>query len=275
MLNSTSKNIKTILARYHVSPKQSLGQHFLVNESVIKELVQTPNIQEEDLVLEIGTGFGAVTVPLAHQSKHVFTVEIEPHFLESFRREYPQFLDRVTLIPHNVLTLNIAEFFGKTSFDAVRYHVVGAVPYNITSPIIHKFLTDHPQPDTITLLIQKEVAEKVATHPPHGTYLSNFVSLMGTATIAKNNISPGAFFPTPRVQSAILTIDIHPKYPEIDPNVFSEYLHQGFKHPRKMLRQVLDESTLVGNDINPEARPQELSLSEWVKLFKHDVGIST
>lgn len=275
MLNSTSKNIKTILARYLVSPKHSLGQNFLINDRIIYELISTPDVKENDLILEIGTGFGAVTVPLAKRSRNVFSVDIEPLFHEAFRKEYPHLLNRVRLITHNVLNLNTQHLFQQAKFESVNYHVVGAIPYNITSPIIHKFLTENPQPKSITLLIQKEVAEKLTAQPPDATYLSNFVSFLGEAKIVKNNISPGAFFPAPRVLSAIVHIRVQPKYPNLSAGTFSEFLHQGFLHPRKMLRQVIDDETLERHGITPTQRPQELHLQDWVRLFTDDIGINT
>ncbi|MCA9397990.1 ribosomal RNA small subunit methyltransferase A, partial [candidate division WWE3 bacterium] len=231
MFQRSTKDIKTILARYHVSPKQSLGQHFLVNDQIIQQLVKSAQINENDIVLEIGMGFGAVTIPLAHKSKYIYSVEIEPTLIHSFRRENPQLMDRVIPVPHDILTLNVANLFEQRDFTSAKYHVVGAIPYNITSPIVHKFLTEHPLPHDITLLIQKEVAEKMVAQPPNASYLSNFVKFLGEGKISKNNVPPSAFFPPPRVLSAVIRIDVAPKYPDISPAAFSDFLHTGFQHP--------------------------------------------
>lgn len=262
-----TKDIKTNLAKYHLSPKQSLGQHFLVNQQTITHLVEAAEIKEEDLVLEIGTGFGAVTIPLTQRSKYVYSVEIEPALAHSFRRENPKSMGRVTPVVHDILTLNVADLFSQYDFNAVRYHVVGAIPYNITSPIVHKFLTEHPLPHDITLLIQKEVAEKMVAQPPNASYLSNFVKFLGEGKITRNNVPPSAFFPPPRVQSAVIRIDVKPKYPDISPAAFSDFLHTGFQHPRKMLRNIFDEQYLTEHNIEPTSRAQELALTDWITLF--------
>ncbi len=270
MLNRSTKDIKTILARYHISPQQSLGQNFLVNNILVDDFVQAAGIEDDDIVLEVGAGFGTVTIPLAKRAKHVFAVEVMPSLAQGLRREYPQYQQKLTVIQDDILKLTIAQLFQTAQFQATDYKVVGAIPYNITSPLIHKLLTQPPLPQSITLLIQKEVAEKAAAQPPNATYLSNFIEFMGTATIAKNNIPPSAFYPPPRIQSAILRIDLNPKYPGVDPEAFSQFLHKGFTFPRKMLKQIFDESHLIEKGINPTSRPQEVPLASWFALFQSE-----
>lgn len=270
MLNRSTKDIKAILARYHISPQQALGQNFLVSEMLVDEFVRAANIEADDIVLEVGAGFGMVTIPLVKKAKHVFAVEIMSTLAQGLKREHPQYQQKLTVIQSDFLKLDIAGLFQTTQFLATDYKVVGAIPYNITSPLIHKLLTHPPMPQSITLLIQKEVAEKAVAKIPNATYLSNFIEFMGTATIVKNNIPPSAFFPPPRVQSSVLHIDLDPKYPGVDSKTFSQFLHKGFTFPRKMLKQIFDENHLIRNGINPSSRPQEIALSSWFDLFQTD-----
>lgn len=182
------------------------------------------------------------------------------------------------------------------------YKFVSNLPYNAGSHILDQLLKSPNPPESITALLQKEVAQKIVAQPPHATYLSNFFQLYGQAEIIKT-VPPGAFFPPPQVDSAILHVEQnhirhselvsesrtnkhqilnqvqddgergcsakYQKLKTINPSVFSRFLHRGFANPRKMLNKAFSPEALNETAINPSARPENLTFDEWVRLFQH------
>jgi len=254
-------------------PKKHLGQNFLVDQKVVRDLVETAEIGPEDVALEPGAGSGMVTKELAKRAGKVIAVEIDKELIPVLKKNLQGFVN-VEIINADILKFSILNF----QFPNLK--VVGSIPYQITSPLIHQLLMSTPPPQVICLVIQKEVAEKIVAKPPKATYLSNFVATLAKAQIVRY-IKPSAFHPQPKVDSAIIKITPHPplhKAPggETHPpemglaKSFSSFLHRGFAHPRKMLNKVFSEKVLKEADISPQARAQELKLEEWIKLYNSE-----
>ncbi|MCG2685906.1 rRNA adenine N(6)-methyltransferase family protein, partial [Candidatus Parcubacteria bacterium] len=151
--------------------------------------------------------------------------------------------------------------------ELLTFKVVGSIPYQITSPLVHKLLMSTPQPQVICLVIQKEVAQKIVAAPPRASYLSNFVGAFAKAKVVRW-IKPGAFRPQPKVDSAIIKITPRVRTDGLPPQKFSRFLHRGFAHPRKMLNKAFPEKVLQEAGINPQARAQELELQQWLNLLQ-------
>lgn len=263
--------------------KKELGQNFLTDERVIEDLLQTADIGGEDLVLEVGAGTGALTKPLAKRAGRIIAVEIDKALIPQLQ-ESLKGLEDVTIVNEDILKVDVdtriqGYFRGvgeKRRFlsgvkgpykDRNAFKVVGSIPYQITSPLIHKLLKIKRRPKSITIVVQKEVAEKIAAKPPKATYLSNLVANFGQAEIIRT-ISPDAFHPQPTVDSALLHIRLRPKPYIKDAERFEGFLHRGFAQPRKMLNKQFPVEILQKIGIDPQRRPQTLSFEEWVKLFK-------
>jgi len=242
------------------SPKKSLGQNFLTNPAIVDKLIEAAEISANDVVVEIGPGKGVITQTLAKRAKYVYAIDLDSGLIILAQENTKEF-SNIDFIHHDILTFDFEKI-------PSPYKVVGAIPYNITSPIIHLFLTTASKPASLTLIMQKEVADKIVAQPPHATYLSMFVASQGEAVIQKNNIPPGSFNPPPKVYSAILSITVSPKFPYISPSDFSDFLHTGFQHPRKMLRGVFPEDVLSKVEILPTRRPSELTLDDWARLYE-------
>lgn len=240
------------------SPKKSLGQNFLTNTAIVDKLIKAADISTNDTVIEIGPGKGVITKELAKIADRVYGIDLDTNLIV-IAKENTQSFENIDFIHHDILTFDLGQI-------QKPYKVVGAIPYNITSPIIHKFLITPIRPISLTLIVQKEVAEKLVVHPPKATYLSMFVASQGEATIVKNNIPPGVFSPPPKVASAIIHITLSPQSAEISPDELSTFLHRGFQHPRKMLRTVFSEEVLKKTGISPRQRPAELTLDQWLRL---------
>lgn len=241
-----------------MKPKKRLGQHFLRDQKVVLDLVRAGEINPKDTVVEVGAGTGVVTRELAERAGKILAVEFDRDLIPQLRENLKSF-QNVKIVHKDILDLRFA------NYDLRDFKVVGSIPYQITSPLVHKLLTKKPRPNLIALLIQKEVAEKFVAKPPKATYLSNFVQAFGKVKITRH-VPPSAFFPQPKVTSSIIRIVPEKNVYGIDPQKFSAFLHQAFKHPRKMLRNIFPEERLKKAGIDPEARAQEIPLEKWIKL---------
>lgn len=245
-----------ILAHLNVIPKKHLGQNFLVDRQVLEQFLTAADLEPKNSVLEVGAGLGTITRELAFRVNKVVAIEKDEPLVEFLRESLTEF-SNVEIIHGDALKL-----VGEKYFD----QVLGAIPFKITSPLLHKILLSEKRPKAVTFIVQKEVAQKITAQAPKATYFSNFVNLFGQAKIIGCPIKPASFWPSPKVESAILRIEIKEK-PLIDPQVFSKFLHHGFLHPRKMLKKVFDEDQLRLAGINPTSRPARPTLGDWLKLY--------
>ncbi|MFH1955585.1 MAG: 16S rRNA (adenine(1518)-N(6)/adenine(1519)-N(6))-dimethyltransferase RsmA [Patescibacteria group bacterium] len=246
-------------------PKKALGQNFLVDKNVLLAFLSVATISPKDTVIEVGAGTGTITKELAKQAKEVLAVEIDKDIFLQLEKNVSD-LRNVKIVNSDILKFTRLDRHQARLVD--NYVVVGAIPYQITSPLIHKLLTAENPPKTITFIIQYEVAKKICAVPPNATYLSNFVSLYGTSKLTKK-IKPFAFNPQPSVNSAIIHIEKHKTLPATDDMLkWSAFLHRGFKHPRKMLGNIFGKEDLLKAGIPPQKRAQELTLTEWENLYQ-------
>jgi 16S rRNA (adenine1518-N6/adenine1519-N6)-dimethyltransferase len=244
-----------------VKNKKELGQNFLVDERVADDLIAAAQIKKNDTVLEVGAGTGTVTKRLAQTAGKVIAVEIDPDLIPSLHANLKGLGD-VVVLNADILSLDPKPYALSPSFK-----IVGAIPYQITSPLIHKILHSSNRPKSITFIVQKEVAEKIAAKAPDATYLSNFVANFGEARIIKV-IKPGAFSPQPKVDSAIIQIELYSK-PKIEDTLkLEKFLHHGFMHPRKMLHHQFAADILAQLKVPAQARPAHLSKEDWHTLYR-------
>jgi len=244
-----------------MKPTKELGQNFLIDQRIISETVKVAQISEDDIIIEVGAGTGALTRPLAKRAGKVIAVEIDRDLIPELQ-ENTAGLPNVEIVNEDILKLDTNHYLLATNFK-----IVGSIPYQITSPLIHKLLKETPRPKSITIIVQKEVAEKVEAKPPEATYLSNFVTNFGQAKILRT-IKPNAFRPQPKVDSALLHIVLKPHPSYLTPEELEKFLHHAFAQPRKMLNKRFPAETLQKLGIDPQRRPQTLSFEEWMKLFK-------
>jgi 16S rRNA (adenine1518-N6/adenine1519-N6)-dimethyltransferase len=245
-------------------PKKQLGQNFLIDSQVVNDLLDAAEINNRSTVLEVGAGTGAVTRPLAERAGKVIAVEFDKDLIPKLKTNL-EGLKNVKIINEDILKIDTSHQLLATNFK-----VVGSIPYQITSPLIHKLLKDTPQPKSITIVVQREVAEKIAARPPRASYLSNFVANFGQAKIIRT-VKSSAFHPQPKIESAIVHIVVHPK-PRVPDPKFEAFLHRGFAQPRKMLNKRFNVEKLREAEIDHTGRPQTLRFDEWIKLFMSTRG---
>ena len=261
-------NAAAILKQFGLRPNKKLGQNFLQDPFALEAIVQAAEIQPTDTVLEIGPGLGSLTRYLAASAKQVAAVELDTDMiapLEAVTKPY----GNVHIINSDILKLSPKELVHEPG-----YLVVANIPYYITSAIIRHLLENEPKPRRIILTIQKEVALRICAEPGDMSLLALSVQVYGKPHIAKR-IPAGAFFPAPKVDSAVLCIDIYPS-PLIEPElleIFFKLIKAGFSQKRKTLRNSLSsglhisttmsEELLIQANINPMRRAETLSIDEW------------
>ena len=253
--------------------KKSLGQNFLMHAKTAERIADAVSISPEDIVVEVGPGTGMLTKPLLARAKKVIAIEADselvPGLQESFSKEIEE--GKLELIMHDIRTFDLSTL-------PEKYRVVANIPYYITGEIIRAFLEATPQPQSMTLLVQKEVAERIARSKKE-SLLSLSVKAFGTPKYAFT-VSRGSFVPAPNVDSAVLTIENISRdnftSREEEARFFS-FIHAGFAHKRKLLARNLEtlfplaevQSALEKANLPEKIRAEDLSLSDWLSLIKN------
>lgn len=279
MSELTRLNIPQVLKDHGLWASKGLGQNFLDDPAILAQIAAAAEIEKADVVLEVGPGLGSLTQHLAALAGQVVAVEVDRRLVSILRkslRPYPN----VRLIQGDILTLSPADL------ELTAGYVVAAnIPYNITSALIQHLLTSEPKPKRVVLTVQQEVAARICSRPPNMSLLSLSVQVFGAPAIV-TKIPASAFFPVPKVDSAVVRIDVYPS-PLMEPSrlpLFFDLARAGFSQKRKMLRNSLAAGSrispaevaakLVSAGIEPQRRAQTLSLAEWDQLIQAWAGAS-
>ena len=264
--------INNLLKEESTSPQKQFGQNFLLDKEVLQKLVEGAEITNEDIVVEVGPGIGTVTKELAEQAEQVYTFEIDKGKLPVLARTLKKY-SNVSVINQDFLQVHFEKFLKENEIK--KYKFVSSLPYNISKKILQILLETKVKPAIISVLIQKEVAEKyVPKKPDKQTFLSNYLQLFAKGEIV-HTFGPESFFPAPTVNSAILKIIVD-KEAKINRKLV-RFIKSGFSRPRKKVSNVLagvlhketGEINEVFNIINlPEnSRAENLSIDNWKVLF--------
>lgn len=253
-------DLRQLLKKYRLWAKKRLGQHFLTDRESLEKMIEHGDVSENDLIVEIGCGHGVLTRELLPKAGRVIGVEIDDEILPVLRETTSFFKDKFDLRHEHILGFEL---------PAEPYKVVANIPYQLSSPILRKFLTESGdrKPTAMTLLVQKEVAEKVSAKKQK-SILSLFVEAFGTARIV-HLVPKNAFYPPPKVESAILQIDVAPQAKiGCDPKIFFKVVKMGFNQPRKKLKNNLPIDLLEKAEVSGDLRPGELGLEDWERIVK-------
>lgn len=266
-------NAAALLKRYDLRAHKSLGQNFLQDPLALEKIVSAAEIREADTVLEIGPGLGSLTRYLAVAAREVVAVELDENLLPPLKAvlsPYPN----VRLIHGDILELAPRDL----ALDQ-DYLVVANIPYYITSAVIRHLLENDPKPRRVVLTIQKEVAQRICAQPGNLSLLALSVQVYGSPRIAAQ-IPAEAFFPAPKVDSAVLVVDIYPS-PLIEERLLHTFFRltkAGFSQKRKTLRNSLSAGLhispakatewLTQGGIDPQRRAETLSIPEWQRLVE-------
>lgn len=264
-------NVAELLRRHGLRADKRLSQNFLQDPYALERIVQAAEIRPTDTVLEIGPGLGSLTRYLAAAAQNVVAVELDEKLFPPLEAAITPY-HNIQLVHGDILGIEL-----KALIEQEDYLVVANIPYNITSALIRRLLESTPKPRRIVFTIQKEVAERICAGPGEMSLLALSVQVYGQPRIA-TSIPKGAFFPAPKVDSAVLVIDIFPD-PLVNENrldVFFQLIKAGFSQKRKKLRNSISaglrlspseaEKFLRSADIDPQRRAETLSLEEWGQL---------
>jgi 16S rRNA (adenine1518-N6/adenine1519-N6)-dimethyltransferase len=266
-------NVRNLLKRFDIRPDKRLGQNFLIDQRSLEKVIRAAELSPDERVLEIGAGVGSLTRLLSLYSRDVYAIEIDQRLLPPLRLVLRD-VSNVHIIQKDILKLDLTELMGDSG-----YSVVANIPYYISTAVIRKVLDGPTPPTRIVLTIQREVAERILA--PVGKYglLTLSVHIFGTPRIA-GYIPAQAFFPSPKVESAILAIEVH-STPLVPPELIQpifKLAKAGFGQKRKQLRNSLSaglgvepvkvEELLQKAGIDPKQRPQALTLDEWVSMAR-------
>ena len=264
-------DIPALLHQHGLRPDKGLGQNFLLDESALQHVVEIAQVTAQDTVLEIGAGLGSLTRFLAQAAGSVIAVELDARLLPPLQQVLTPF-PNVQIIQGDILALNLARLV-----PAGGYLVVANIPYYITSVLIRHLLESAHPPTRLVLTLQKEVAQRICAAPGDLSLLALSVQVYGQPHLAAH-IPADAFYPPPKVDSAILRVDLYPT-PVIPPHLLDTFFRltkAGFSQKRKTLRNALAGglgwSTSKAGDllqavqIDPFRRAETLSLAEWFNL---------
>jgi len=259
-----------VLRRLGLRPRKGLSQSFLVDHRVSAAVARAADLGPDDAVLEIGPGLGILTRELVRRAGRVVAVELDAQLAAAL----PALLGpppNLQVVQGDALQLDAAALF------AGPFSVVANLPYHITSPLLLRLLTAPRPPRRIVVMVQKEVAERVAAPPGQLSYLAVAIQLYAAPRIVRA-VPAAAFYPRPKVDSAVLRLDVRPCPAAPDPPALLRLVQAGFKQPRKQLRNSLAEglgwapsaaeALLRRAAIEPARRPQTLALAEWERLYR-------
>jgi len=276
---------RRLLRRFDLQARKGLGQHFLIDEEVLKLITSAAGLTSTDVIMEIGPGLGVLTKELARQGGWVITIELDGKLAAILKQALASF-NNVTIINKDILQIDPATLLQeqKVKFPSViispfSYKVVANLPYYITSPVLRHFLEASLKPQIIVVMVQKEVAEAIVAKPGQTSMLSISVQFYGEPAII-SYVPAQCFYPAPEVDSAILKINLYSQPPvEVtDREGFFSLVRAGFSAPRKQIGNSLAQGlelskaevlSLLGKaSIVPQRRAETLTLDEWAKLLQ-------
>ena len=275
---------RSLLSKYDLWPRKSLGQNFLVNPSAPDRIAECANLSADDTVLEVGAGLGTLTAALASRAGRVVAVETDPHLVGVLQTELGD-VDRIHIVQGDILELDPAQLLGvvPSGFEThpalwgprlPHYRVVANIPYYITNAVVRHLLEAPVRPAQMVLTVQLEVARRMVAGPGDMSLLAVSVQFYGVPKICLR-LKRGAFHPAPKVASAVVRLDLHDEMPVATEDValFFRVVKAGFSQRRKQLRNSLSAglalapgtvvSALRAVTLDPRRRAETLSIPEW------------
>lgn len=271
--------IREIKDKYGFKLSKSLGQNFLTDKNIIDKIIEATEITEDDLVIEIGPGIGVLTAEAAQLARKVTAVEIDRNLIPILRETLQEF-DNVEIINEDVLKADLNSIIECSGCSRTR--IIGNLPYYITTPIIMGLLESHVKADSITIMMQKEVADRIKAGPGTKNYgaLSAAVQYYCTVTTVAA-VPKEVFFPAPKVDSAVLRLDIRKDKPValLSEEMFFNCIRAGFSQRRKTLANSLSQLNDISKEeirrcleetgIDEKRRAETLSLQEFADIANY------
>jgi 16S rRNA (adenine1518-N6/adenine1519-N6)-dimethyltransferase len=292
-MSNHTRQTSTTLKSNKLAPNKKFGQNFLVNRHTAEAIVRAGKVQNTEVILEVGVGLGALTIPLAGAARHVYGFEIDSGLIR-YHEEHGDLPANVTLIHQDILT---ADFHEIAELSGGRLKIMANLPYSISNPFVFKLIDNAPLIHSATIMLQKEVAERLMAHPATKEYGVPTVLLASRATVKKvMTLSPAEFHPRPKIDSVVVTIDFtggqnQPspgELPDYNFDFFKKIVRTTFNQRRKTILNTLagasfltepakEQNTAVKEfalaaiefaGLSPKARPETLSVSDFIALTR-------
>jgi 16S rRNA (adenine1518-N6/adenine1519-N6)-dimethyltransferase len=260
--------------KIHNKPKKRFGQNFLQDENILNKIVKELNPQPDDLIIEIGPGYGALTQKLLSATDNLIAVEIDNELTNNLKEKFPH----LHLINEDFLETDLSQF----STDGNKLRVVGNIPYNITSPILFKLIENNKLIKDAVFMVQLEVAKRMTSSRGTKDYgILAVVLKYFTETKLCFKISPNVFYPKPKVYSALVHINfksISP--PQEEQKLFIQIVKAAFGNRRKTLKNsfsnsIFQEIDFSNSGIELSLRAERLSVDDFIKLTQYVSSISS
>ncbi len=269
---------KFIMNKYQITANKSYGQNFLIDEDIVLGICEKANVSKEDLIIEIGPGLGTLTSKLLDKAGKVIAVELDTKMLQILNDRFSLY-DNFELINDDILKVDLKKLINEKLGDLKKVKIVANLPYYITTPIIMKLLEEKLNIDSITVMVQKEVAERLCTKPGTGdtgaiTYTINYY----TRPEIVLNVPKDSFVPSPKVDSNVINLQILniPSVVVKDEALLFKVIKFAFMQKRKTLLNSLSnsrmnskeyfEKMLLDLNIDLKIRPEKLSLEDFAKI---------
>lgn len=268
------EEVRAALRESEFRPRKRLGQNFLVHERVLDAIVDLLDLKTDDLVLEIGPGLGALTRRLVDRAAGVWAVEVDHLLIRRLQQSDLNANRKFHLVSGDILKVPLAEILPKK-----KIKLIGNLPYSISTPVLFRVLESRDYFSSMVLMVQKEVADRIASAPGTKNYgtLSVWCQIHGQVT-KKLQVAPEAFFPQPKVRSTVLKMELYPQ-PRVPPEempVLRGLLRAAFGQRRKTLGNVIGkwlksrrdevEEFLGSQSIDPQRRGETLSIENFIDL---------
>jgi 16S rRNA (adenine1518-N6/adenine1519-N6)-dimethyltransferase len=262
------------LAEYGLTPRKGWGQHFLTDPNILNKVIRSAELEKGDVVLEVGAGLGEMTLAMARQIRKVIAVEIDPKLVEILRKKASSF-SNVEIVKGDILKINFSQLYNQ---EGKRLKVVANLPYKISTPLLFRFLESREVLSTLTLMLQREVAERMVASPGGKEYgpLSVFIQSFSDLSVCFF-IKPAAFFPPPKVESAVIQMVWKERAVVGSEEAWFKKVVRGcFGYRRKRLINALKysgiplpadlEQRMKKIAIDPQRRPGTLTIQELARL---------
>ncbi len=274
-------SVKATLEAHGLRPRKKWGQNFLTDARILESIADAAAVERGDVILEIGPGLGHLTRVLARRAGRVVAVEVDRELAAKLSVDFAD-TPGVSIICGDILESEPIEFLGAgrdPALAASPFKVVANLPYYITSAILRHLLEAAHKPHIVVIMVQREVAQRMAAQPPEMSLLAVSVQFFARVRIVRT-IAAGAFYPRPKVDSAVVRLDVFdpPPLAAQDSARFFEIVRAGFGERRKQLRNSLARGLALDPDaaahalaraqIDPARRAETLTLDEWRGLHR-------
>ena len=276
---SSLEDTKFILKKYNISASKKLGQNFLVDDSVIESIIESAEVNKKDLIIEIGPGLGTLTSKLLERAGKVIAVELDDRMISILEERFKLYHNFI-LLHEDILKVNLQELIKQNKENLENVKIVANLPYYITTPIIMKLLEDRLEIESITVMVQKEVADRITAVPGEKnsgaiTYSINYYAEAEKVVF----VNKDSFIPSPEVNSEVIKLQIRkePVVKVLNEEIFFKVIKSSFMQRRKTLLNGLSNAGVLKNKeklkeilnnmgLNSEVRGETLTIEQFAKL---------